>query len=113
MAFSKEEHEGLLKQIAETGGDTENMLDLIQKLRDDYDERIGMENKIQEDETELGGEKWKEKYEELRRKYIDRFFATPEEAKKDMYEVKEEAKEDVKRDGKKVSFEELFEEREG
>ena len=117
--LKKEEHENLLKQIADSGGDTANMLDLMQKLRDDFDEREGMlkkygekydgENSPKEDvetEKEKDGVNWKEKYADLERKYKERFFTTPKE-------VKEETEEDVERDGKKQSFEELFTEREG
>lgn len=42
MAMVKEEHENLLKEIAASGGDTPKMLELLQKLRDDFDEREGM-----------------------------------------------------------------------
>lgn len=92
--LKKEEHENLLKQIADSGGDTANMLDLMQKLRDDFDEREGMLKK------------YSEKYADLERKYKERFFTTPKE-------VQEETEEDVERDGKKQSYEDLFTEREG
>lgn len=143
--LSKEEHEGLLRRIAETGGATPEMLEDIQKLRDEYDERMGElrrygerrdkdrpegseeeERKLDRedrrderedrrddrDDVESRGERevdptdWRGKYEEIRKKYIDRFFTSPEE-------VKEDQEEDVKRDGEKVTFEELFKEREG
>lgn len=136
--MTKEEHENLLREIAETGGDTANMLELMQKLRDDFDEREGMLRKYgeerdkevpegaeeeddrireesSEDNVEDGGERRdplpedmvpRADYEELRRKYIERFFSSPEE-------VKEDQEEDVKRDGEEQSFESLFKEREG
>ena len=108
MALTKIEHDDILKKIAESGGETVDMLDDIQKLRDDFDEREGMENL-----SDVGGEKWKEKYEELRKKYIDRFFATPAEAEKEMKEAKKETKEDVKKDSENLSFDDLFKKREG
>lgn len=127
--LSKEEHEGLLRRIAESGGATPDMLDEIQKLRDDYDEREGMLRRESEtydgednpgEEVESRGESavdaedvsretnddWREKYEDIRRKYIERFFTTPEE-------VKEEQTEDVKEDGENVSYETLFKRKEG
>ena len=109
MAFTKIEHDEILKKIAESGGATDDMLADIQKLRDDYDERIVMENRGEDE----GGENWKEKYGELRKKYINRFFATPAEAEKEMKETKKETKEDVKKDSEEVSFDTLFKKREG
>lgn len=140
MAFTKEEHENLLREIAESGGDTPNMLELMQKLRDDFDERESelrryheesdkeepegvekeekeIEGESKEDDKEDGGERRRaygalkdyvsrSDYENLRNKYIARFFSTPEESKKDQ-------KENVKEDGKKKSFDELFKDREG
>lgn len=135
--YSKEEHENLLKEIAETGGDTANMLELLQKLRDDFDEREGElrrygeerdanppdtkdeEERIVEESTRDNAEDNgirrdpvlddmvpKSDYEDLRRKYIERFFSNPDEAK-------EEQKEDVKDDGEAKSFDQLFEKKEG
>lgn len=136
--FTKDEHENLLKEIAETGGDTENMLNLLQRLRDDFDEREGMlrregentdetspvttevENEIREesveDNREDGGlrrnpvpdgfDNWRDAYSDLKRKYIERFFTTPDE-------VKKENENDVKRDSKPQTFDELFKNKEG
>lgn len=126
MAMTKDEHEALLRRIAETGGATPEMLDDIQKLRDEYDEREGMlkrygetydgENREREDSAPEGrrdGDKeevsredidWRGKYEEIRKKYIDRFFSSPEKAK-------EEQEEDVTKDGESMTYEELFKER--
>ena len=42
MAYTREEYINLLKEIAMSGGDTPKMMGLLQKLRDDYDEREGM-----------------------------------------------------------------------
>lgn len=104
MAYTKEEHENLLREIAETGGDTPTMLELLQKLRDDFDDREGMlrkygeekdrkdpvgeqqedekiRNESKEDNAEDNGMRRdpmetvpKADYEELRRQYIERFF---------------------------------------
>lgn len=96
MALIKEEHENLLRAIAETGGATDNMLELIQKLRDDYDEREGMLKRYEEDKdktVEFNVDDWVKRsdYDELRRKYLDRFFG------KEVEEIKDEEKEpDVK-----------------
>lgn len=137
MAYTREEYENLLKEIANSGGDTPAMMELLQKLRDDYDEREGLlkrygeegdkrapegseeeRDKIrkesEEDNIEDKGERRiayddyvpREDYEELRKKYIERFFTSPDKAKRMQ-------KENVMDDGKKRSFEELFKEREG
>lgn len=111
--LTKQEHDDLLKEISETGGDTPAMLELMQKLRDDFDEREGMlrkdgetadstpiegeakaEDEIREESTEDNKEDGglrrdplpadmvpRSDYDELRRKYIERFFTTPDEAK--------------------------------
>lgn len=137
MAYTREEYENLLKEIANSGGDTPAMMELLQKLRDDYDEREGLlkrygeerdkrapegseeeRDKIrkesEEDNIEDKGERRiayddyvpREDYEELRKKYIERFFTSPDKAKRMQ-------KENVMADGKKRFFEELFKEREG
>lgn len=138
MALTKKEHEDLLREIAETGGDTANMLELMQKLRDDFDEREGelrrygeerdkerpegaekederIRRESREDDKEDRGERRdplskdvvsRAEYDELKRKYIDRFFSAPEE-------VKKETEKDVKRDGENQTFEELFKRKEG
>lgn len=137
MAYTREEYENLLKEIANSGGDTPAMMELLQKLRDDYDEREGLlkrygeerdkrapegseeeRDKIrkesEEDNIEDKGERRiayddyvpREDYEELRKKYIERFFTSPDKAKRMQ-------KENVMDDGKKRFFEELFKEREG
>lgn len=136
--LDKNAHENLLKEIAETGGDTDNMLELLQKLRDDFDEREGMlreagenadettpvtaetENEIREESMEdnredgglrrnpvpAGFDNWRDAYSDLKRKYIERFFTTPDE-------VKKENENDVKRDSKPQTFDELFKSKEG
>lgn len=101
MAYTREEYINLLKEIGMSGGDTPKMMGLLQKLRDDYDEREGMlkrynetvgttpiEGKAkatEEDNPEDGGERrdpvsreeferLKADYDNMRRSYVDRFF---------------------------------------
>lgn len=149
MAFTKQEHDNLLMEIAKSGGDTPKMLELMQKLRDDFDEREGElkryretedkrppegtkeeERKIvdesQEDNREDGGERRRAygvapdrrgvsvdtvsraDYEDLKQKYIERFFSSIPEAIR-------EQKEDIRKDDRvdDLTFEDLFKEREG
>lgn len=82
--------EEILKRIIGDRDLTDDMLEDIKKLKDSYDEQQGMANH------------WKTKYDDLRGRYIERFFTTPEQVK-----------EDVKEDGEVKSFDELFDEREG
>ena len=103
MAYTKEEHEAILKSIAESA-DMETTLDLIQSLRTDYDERLSIEQPTDE---------YKGKYEELKAKYIERFFTDPAKADEKKEEAKEETEEDVKKDGEELSYDDLFKEREG
>lgn len=102
--LDRESYENLLREIAETGGPTDTMMELLQKLRDDFDEREGQlraqgetkdkeppatpaaEEKIrqesQEDNQEDGGLRRdpikgyvrQEEYDDLKRRYIQRFF---------------------------------------
>lgn len=156
MAMTKQEHDNLLMEIAKSGGDTPKMLELMQKLRDDFDDREGelkrygemrdkerpegireAERKVveesREDDREDGGERRRAygvdprpdaetgdrrgvsrdvvsraDYEDLKNKYIERFFSSIPEAIR-------EQKEDIRKDDtvEDDSFEKLFKEREG
>lgn len=138
MAFTKEEHENLLKEIAMSGGDTDNMLKLLQKLRDDFDEREGelrsrgetadktdpateeekkeiVEDSKEDDRKDGGlrrdpmeGYVSQSEYDALRKKYIDRFFGGARDAI-------ENTEEDVKKDenSDEITYDGLFKKREG
>ena len=86
--------EEILKRIIGDRELTDDMLEDIKKLKDSYDEQQGMANQ------------WKSKYDDLRGRYLERFFTAPEQ-------VKEDTEEDVKEDGEVKTFDELFDEREG
>lgn len=116
----------ILRRIMETGGLTDAMENDIKRLKDDFDEREGILKTYGEtydgedkDEYDFKGreqsqisadEDYKGKYEEMKQKYLDRFFGG---VGNEVEEIKEETKEDVKRDGTEQSFEDLFEKREG
>lgn len=133
--LTKTEHTDLLRRIMETGGPTEDMEELIKKLQDDFDEREGElqrygekadktnprdteDSKTERNQKDAKREdrrenEWEEKYNELynehqnlRKKYIDRYFTSADK-------IVEDEIEDVKKDddSTKVSFDELFEER--
>lgn len=83
--FTRQGFDNVLKRIIETGGFSESMMDDIQKIRDDFDEREGIilrygesydgENESYEF-TERAKEpnEWESKYNELKTNYINRFF---------------------------------------
>lgn len=109
--------ERILSRIFETGGLTEDMEEDIKRLKDEFDEREGMLRKYGEwdeegDEDgrfeykEFDREAWREKYDELKKKYIKRFFG---DTTVDEYIEKESDKND---DELEKSIEDLFIEKE-
>lgn len=118
MAMTRDEYLDLIKEISATGGDTDDMMEKLKRLQDDYDEREGMLQKLGEekDKTQYtdddvfdkDGVKWSERYDDMRRRYRDRFFSSGEE-------IKEDQSEDIKEDATVVeeSFPEIFKNREG
>lgn len=120
--------ENLLKRIMETGGLTENMEEDVQRLRDDFDEREGILNRYGEsydnEDEELNEYEWKDRdedtvftpdeekyvsrseYDELKRKYIDRFFSYNAS---DWEQDNEEALEEDEKALKAKTIEDLFE----
>ena len=92
--FNKTE---LLNKLSEIFGDSTD--DKILALYDYIDD-------ISEEEQEDWERKYKENDNMWRQRYRERFFTTGEE-------IKEDQEEDVKDDGEEVTFEDLFEEREG
>lgn len=120
MAIERDELDEIVRRITETGGLTDDMLGDVRRLRDELDEREAMLNKYKEDrdsgetrgEVREQGEEitnWKEKFDDLERRYKERFMerpTTPDTVKLDQTE-------DVRRDGEPQTFDELFERREG
>lgn len=118
----------ILRRIMETGGMTPEMEEDIQRLRDDFDEREGILKKYGEtydgedaDEYEYTGrdpqeiytpkeeekdaKEWRTKYEEMKARYLDRFFDV---ADIDFEEIMNKTREDVERDGEPQTFDELL-----
>lgn len=118
MALTRDEYVELLKHISETGGDTDDMLEALKRLQDDFDEREGMLRELGEsrdketftndDVFDKDGVKWSEKYDDMRRRYRDRFFTSGSA-------VIEAQEEDIEKDtdSTKMSYDDLFEDREG
>ena len=132
----------ILRRIMESDGLTEDMEKDVQKLRDEFDEREGVLRKYgkvydgedmdeydweesreirndNDDDVEVFTpceeekiEYWKGRYEEMRKKYIDRFFGG-DDIRRDFEETMDETEDDVRRDGEPQTFEELLERTEG
>lgn len=114
----------ILRRIMETGGLTEDMERDIDRLRSDFDEREGMLRRYGEtydgedmDEYEWKGrdesqEDWRGRYEEMRQRYLDRFFGGRDEGE-EYQEIMRETEEDVRRDGEPQTFDKLLERTEG
>lgn len=114
----------LLNRLWETGGLSADMEVDIKRLQDDFDEREGMLRKYGEvydgeDKEEYEfvekpseTEDWKGKYEEMKSRYVNRFF-NGEETRKDgdsddFKTVMEGEEEDIREDGKTKSFDDLL-----
>lgn len=124
--------EKILRRIMESGGMTEDMERDVERLKDDFDEREGILKRYGEtydgedqDEYEYSGrddvniytpreeeKDWKKEYDDLKTRYMDRFFGTSEVEEK-FNDTIEETEEDVKRDGEVQTFDELLERTEG
>ena len=125
----------ILRRIMESGGMTDDMEEDVRRLQDDFDEREGILRKYGEtydgedrDEYEFSerdgtsiytpreedklADDWRIKYEEMKKRYLDRFFGT-DEIEDDYFETMRKTREDVKRDGEPQTFNELLERVEG
>ena len=125
----------ILRKIMESGGMTEDMERSVRRLQDDFDERERILKKYGEtydgedrDEYEFSGrdtdeiytpreeeklaDDWRAKYEEMKSRYLDRFFGT-DEIEEDFDRTMRETRDDVKRDGEPQTFNELLERVEG
>ena len=125
----------ILRRIMESGGMTDDMEEDVRRLQDDFDEREEILRKYGEtydgedrdeyefserDETSIYtpceedklADYWRIKYEEMKKRYLDRFFGT-DEIEDDYFETMRKTREDVKRDGEPQSFDELLERVEG
>ena len=125
----------ILRRIMESGGMTDDMEEDVRRLQDDFDEREGILRKYGEtydgedrDEYEFSerdgtsiytpreedklADDWRIKYEEMKKRYLDRFFGT-DEIEDVYFETMRKTREDVKRDGEPQSFDDLLERVEG
>lgn len=121
--------DAILRKIAENSEMYDGFEDDVLMIQNDFDEkdevlrRYGtVEYGEEDDEYEYKessvledakvAEEWKGKYEDMRAKYIDRFFGTAKE--RDEYTtVLNETETDIKRDGTEQTFDELLYRAEG
>ena len=124
--------EKILRRIMESGGMSEDMERDVERLKDYFDEREGIlkrygetydgEDRDEYDYSERDDiniytpkeeeKDWKQEYDNLKERYMNRFFGTSD-VKDEFDDTMEETKEDVKRDGTIQSFDELLERTEG
>lgn len=115
----------ILRRIMETTGLNPEVETDIQRLQADFEEKEGFLKTYGEtyegdelEEYEFKGreisqiepdEDYKLKYQDLKQKYLDRFFGGNST---EVEEVKEEQKEDIIEDGEQQTFDSLFKKRE-
>lgn len=109
-----DEREGMLRRYGETY-DGEDMDEYEWRGRDDE----SREDSDRDDkdiytprEEAKDYEDWRGRYEEMRQRYLDRFFGGRDEGE-EYREIMSETEEDVRRDGEPQTFDELLERTEG
>lgn len=109
-----DEREGMLRRYGETY-DGEDMDEYEWRERDDE----SREDSDRDDkdihtphEEAKDYEDWRGRYEEMRQRYLDRFFGGRDEGE-EYSEIMRETEEDVRRDGEPQTFDELLERTEG
>lgn len=109
-----DEREGMLRRYGETY-DGEDMDEYEWRGRDDESrEDSDRDDKdiytLREEAKDY--EDWRGRYEEMRQRYLDRFFGGRDEGE-EYREIMRETEEDVRRDGEPQTFDELLERTEG
>lgn len=81
MYNTKDEFTEKIKHISEVANDNESIMNELKELSDNT---IGIFDSIgsKEVEKDEDGVSFKEKYEDLKRQYRDRFFSSPEDVKR-------------------------------
>lgn len=109
-----DEREGMLRRYGETY-DGEDMDEYEWRERDDeFREDSDRDDKdiYTPREEAKDYEYWRGRYEEMRQRYLDRFFGGRDEGE-EYREIMRETEEDVRRDGEPQTFDELLERTEG
>ena len=98
MRLTKEQHENYMKDIMSKYDNPEDCAEMLSSLRSDFDESVNIGEVVP-----------KSDYDELRAKYIERFF----EGDSSKEDIKNKQKKDIRTDGKDLKFEDLFKFKEG
>lgn len=108
-----DEREGILRRYGETYNG-EDMDEYEWKERDESQEDSDRDDKdiYTPREEAKDYEDWRGRYEEMRQRYLDRFFGGRDEGE-EYQEIMSETEEDVRRDGEPQTFDELLERTEG
>lgn len=113
--LSKDDFIERLRVVSDTSSDTEQVLNLIEELSNDFSERERIIDEYSQktfyDDSDVfdeDGVRWSERYDDLRKKYRERFFTSQEQIKEDQ---KEDLETDIKAD--EIRIDDLFEIREG
>lgn len=113
----------IIERISERNNFDEETINDLESLKNDFEEKESVlrkyGNEYDEDIDEYtftektvldSTEDYKAKYEDIKKKYLDRFFGGET---KEVERVEKNVEEDVKKDGEEKSFDELFKEMEG
>lgn len=126
----------ILRRIMESGELSEELANDVQRIKDDFDERNSYLSRIGEvytgddvdeyefspseatnsysvNEVEGNESNWENKYNELKRQYLDRFFGGVEPEGTDIQTIMDDTVTDVQRDGEPQTFDELLDRTEG
>ena len=95
--ITKERLMEIAKKVTELTGDNEEVMTLLAEVTNDFEPTTPLYDEV----NDKDGVSWKEKYQNMREKYIDRFFNGSIEEIEPIVEDEELPKEEVK-------FEELF-----
>ena len=95
--ITKERMMEIAKKVTELTGDNEEVMTLLAEVTNDFEPTTPQSDEVKDKD----GVSWKEKYQNMREKYIDRFFNGSSEEIEPIVEDEELPKEEVK-------FEELF-----
>lgn len=95
--ITKERLMEIAKKVTELTGDNEEVMTLLAEVTNDFEPTTPPFDEVKDKD----GVSWKEKYQNMREKYIDRFFNGSSEEIEPIVEDEELPKEEVK-------FEELF-----
>lgn len=106
--MTRDEFKSKLDRLGELSQENDEVMEILAEIKTDRDEMEGREVYGQTDVFDSDGVRWSEKYDNMRRRYRERFFSSPVEAKDD--QVDDIEKDD---DSTQMTFESLFDEREG